>query len=300
VGPPPDEKQAAKEVQGQGRPEEDSGRMNMSMLRINNNISALNTQRNLNVNSFNLGKTLQKLSSGFRINVAADGPADLVISESLRSQIGGIKAALRNCQEASNLVGIAEGALNEVNNLLVSMRALAVHAANVGVVTAEQIAADQAEFDNAAATITRIGTATRFAGQAVFSGAAETFHIGEGAILATDEVTLAAAALTAPAPPAGVLAGAANAAIIAVDAAITAVAVQRATLGAFQKNTLQTNINSLSVSLENVTATESYIRDANMAEETSAFTKGQILVQAGVSVLAQANVLSQSVLQLLQ
>jgi flagellin len=270
-----------------------------SLLRINNNISALNTQRNLNVNSFNLGKTLQKLSSGFRINVAADGPADLVISESLRSQIGGLKAALRNSQEASNLVGIAEGALNEVSNLLVSMRALAVHAANVGVVTAEQIAADQAEFDNAAAAITRIGTATRFAGQAVFGGA-RTFHIGEGSVPADDEVTLLAADMAAPAPPAGVLNGAANAAITAVDAAITAIATQRANLGAFQKNTLQTNINSLSVSLENVTATESYIRDANMAEETSAFTKGQILVQAGVSVLAQANVLSQSVLQLLQ
>jgi flagellin len=270
----------------------------MSLLRINNNISALNTQRNLNVNSFNLGKTLQKLSSGFRINVAADGPADLVISEGLRAQIGGLKAALRNSQEASNLVGIAEGALKEISDLLVSMRALAVHAANTGVVTAAQIAADQAEFTNAAATITRIGTATRFAGAAVFSGA-RTFHIGEGATPATDEVALAAAALTAPVAPAGVLAGGANAAITAVDAAIALVSTQRATLGAFQKNTLQTNINSLSVSLENITATESYIRDANMAEETSAYTKNQILVQAGVSVLAQANVASQSVLQLL-
>jgi flagellin len=269
----------------------------MSLLRINNNISALNTQRNLNVNSFNLGKTLQKLSSGFRINVAADGPADLVISEGLRAQIGGLKAALRNTQEASNYVGIAEGGLKEVSDLLVSMRALAVHAANTGVVTAAQIAADQAEFANAAATITRIGTATRFAGQAVFGAAAKTFHIGEGAI-ATDEVTLAAGSLAAPAALAW--GATANATIIAVDAAIATISTQRANLGAFQKNTLQTNINSLSVSLENITATESYIRDANMAEETSAYTKNQILVQAGVSVLAQANVASQSVLQLLR
>jgi flagellin len=267
------------------------------MLRINNNISALNTQRNLNVNSFNLSKSLEKLSSGFRINVAADGPADLIISEGLRAQIGGIKAALRNSQESSNLVGIAEGALKEVSDLLVSMRALAVHAANTGVVTAAQIAADQAEFTNAAATITRIGTATRFAGTAVFGGAARVFHIGEGSVAGTDEVTALAATFTAPTAP--VWGANANAAIGNVDTAIAAVATQRATLGALQKNTLQTNINSLSVSLENITATESYIRDANMAEETSAYTKNQILVQAGVSVLAQANVMSQNVLQLL-
>jgi flagellin len=274
----------------------------MSLLRINNNISAINTQRNLNVNSFNLSKSLEKLSSGFRINVAADGPADLIISEGLRAQIGGIKAALRNSQEASNLVGIAEGALKEVNDLLVSMRALAVHASNRGVVTTAQIAADQAELTNANATITRIGTATRFAGAAVFSAAARTLHIGEGATPATDEVSVTA--MTVPVNPTTVALGAdgstANNVIAAIDVAIAAISTQRATLGAVQKNTLQTNINSLSVSLENITATESYIRDANMAEETSAYTKNQILVQAGVSVLAQANVASQSVLALLR
>ena len=134
----------------------------MSMLRVNNNISALNTQRNLNVNSFNLAKSLQKLSSGFRINTASDGPADLVISEGLRAQIGGLKAALRNSQEAANYLSIAEGALKEVSDLLVQARALAVHAANGGVVTTAQQAADDAEYQDIRVSIGRINTNTRF------------------------------------------------------------------------------------------------------------------------------------------
>jgi flagellin len=279
----------------------------MSILTVNHNVAALNTQRNLEVNSFNLAKSLQKLSSGFRINVAADGPADLVISEGLRAQIGGLNAALRNTQEASNYLGIAEGALQEVNNLLVSMRVLAVHAANTGMVTTAQVTADQAELTNANAAITRIGLATRFAGQAVFTAAARTFHIGEGSTSgagSADEVTLPTGSLAFPANPTTIALGAtgltANLVIAAIDIAIAGVATRRATLGAFQKNTLMTNVNSLSVALENVTATESYIRDANMAQETSEYTKNQILVQAGVAVLAQANVASQSVLALLK
>lgn len=273
----------------------------MSLLRINNNLSALNTQRNLNVNSFNLGKTLQHLSSGFRINVAADGPADLIISEVLRGQLSGMKAAMRNNQEAANLVGIAEGALQEVSNLLTQMRALAVHAANDGVVTGAQRAADNQEYINARASIDRIGQVTRFAGSNVFTGTARTFQVNENNA-ASDRVTLTVNAISGAAL--GVTADISNLtnarnAMTALDTAITTVNTLRGNLGAFQKNTLQTNINSLTVAVENVTATESYIRDANMAEETSAFTKNQILVQAGVAVLAQANVMSQSVLQLL-
>jgi len=274
----------------------------MSLLRVQNNISALNTQRNLNVNSFNLGKTLQKLSSGFRINTAADGPADLIISEGLRAQISGLKAAVRNTQESSNLVGIAEGALKEVSDLLVQARSLAVHAANRGVVTTEQAAADDEEFQNILATIDRIGLVTRFAGESVFTGDWRTFHIGEGGT-ANDQTSLRVNSLNQ-----GMISlnnaslttsTAASQAITLISTATGRIASMRGDLGAFQKNTLQTNINSLSVTLENVTATESFIRDTNMAEETSNFTKNQILVQAGVSVLAQANVVSQSVLQLL-
>ncbi len=285
----------------------------MSLLRINHNIAAMNTQRNLNTNSFNLNKTLQRLSSGYRINVAADGPADLVISETLRSQIGGIKAAIRNSQEAANWIGIVEGALAEVGNLLASMRGLAVHAANTGVVSRTQVAADQAEVDNILGAINRVNNVTRFAGTSVFktgASAVHIFHIGEGGT-ATDEVSITVSRIAVSALATALLGtisagGARNlsvnplSAIAIVDIAISEIAGLRGTLGAFQKNTLETNINSLSVSLENVTATESFIRDANMAEETTAFTRHQILVQSGVSVLAQANVISQSVLQLLQ
>jgi flagellin len=273
----------------------------MSILTVNHNIAALNTQRNLNVTSFNLSKSLQKLSSGFRINSAVDGPADLVISEGLRAQIGGIGAALRNSQEASNLVGIAEGALNEVNSLLGDMRALSIHAKNAGVVTTQQIAADQAEMNNALSTIDRIGQVTRFAAKSVFghTAASNTFQIGERDTV-NDRVKLAINSVTTTVL--GIKSLSVNDAtgVSKIDLAINAIATVRASLGAFVKNTLQSNINSLSVSLENVTATESYIRDTNMAEETSNYTKNQILVQAGVSVLAQANVASQSVLSLLK
>jgi flagellin len=269
----------------------------MSLLRVQNNISALNTQRNLNVNSFNLAKSLQKLSSGFRINTASDGPADLIISEGLRAQIGGLKAAIRNTQEASNFLGIAEGALKEVSDLLVQARALAVHAANTGVVTQDQADADDEEFTRIEATIARINTVTRFAGDAVFGGGG-VFQLGEGTD-AADTVTYNVAVIGALAGDL-TTGGGAIAAITAVDNLIDTIATQRGEIGAFIKNTLQSNLNSLSVTLENVTATESYVRDTNMAEETSNFTKNQILVQAGISVLAQSNVASQSVLALLR
>ena len=275
----------------------------MSLLRINNNISALNTQRNLNVNSFNLSKTLQRLSSGYRINVAADGPADLIISEGLRGQLSGMKAAIRNNQEAANFVGIAEGALQEVSDLLTQMRALSVHAANRGVVSQAQANADNQEFVNARLAINRIEMVTRFAGDRVFTGVSRTFQVNERNT-ANDQVPLtvphvSAASLGLVIATISALANA-QTAMSQLSTAITTINTLRGNLGAFQKNTLQTNINSLSVALENVTATESYIRDTNMAEETSQYTKNQILVQAGVSVLAQANVASQSVLQLLK
>jgi flagellin len=286
----------------------------MSLLRIGSNVAALAARRNLGVNSFRLGKTLQQLSSGFRINTAADGPADLIISEGLRSQIGGLKAAIRNTQEAANYVSIAEGALKEISDLLVSMRGLAIHASNTGVVTPEQRAADQQEVDNMLATINRINAATRFAGGSVFTGSALTFHLGEGGTGA-DQVSTLTIPVVAVSQLGDVgplkldaIAGGELFAMSAfpdfalriISAAAGQVASIRGTLGAFVKNTLQTNVNSLSVSLENVTATESFIRDANMAETTGEFTRNRILVQAGVSVLAQANVQSQSVLQLLR
>ena len=149
-------------------------------LRINHNIAAINTQRNLNKTTFALNKSLQKLSSGFRINTASDDPAGLVISEQLRAQVSGLKAAVRNSQEASNLIGISEGALQEINDLLISIRALGLHASNTGVVGSDQVAADQAEVDNAVASIQRIASIARYAGDQIFTDSVRTFHIGEG------------------------------------------------------------------------------------------------------------------------
>lgn len=141
----------------------------MSLI-INHNISALNTQRNLNMTSKSLAKSLEKLSSGYKINVAADDPSGLIISEQLRSQVSGIERAVRNSQEASNVIGIAEGALIEMNEILRKLRALALHASNSGVTAPDQIAADQAEVDSSIMTLDRIATTTRYSDQFLLNG----------------------------------------------------------------------------------------------------------------------------------
>lgn len=141
----------------------------MSMT-ITNNVRAVNTTRQLNTNNRNLTKSLERLSSGYRINVGADGPADLVISEQLRAQINGLERAVKNTQEAQNVIGIAEGALNEMNNILRSMRSLALHAANSGVTSPMQVAADQSEVDSSIQTIDRIATTTKFSDQFLLNG----------------------------------------------------------------------------------------------------------------------------------
>jgi len=518
---------------------------------VNHNISAMNTLRNLQKTSFGLSKSLQKLSSGYKINVAADDPAGLIISEKLRAQIVGLDRCVRNSQEASNIVGIAEGALIEANSILKSIRQLALHAANTGATTPEQVTADQQEVNSAVRSIQRIAETTRFADRALLDGTVgnlndfnplefknfelsrmtldtannavwmrasvdvvtayaeraevETIDITDGAgdlNLATTftitgnrgtvtyTTTLArsladtisdindltsttgvrAAVNTAgdglafqsefyganefvsivdeggldqllgaisgdtdtgvdldaditvqmyssPFGDTGTTVGAADGsfdnvtadgvtikfndylhsmgdgatdlgdrtifqidvqsavndgaslvgnvfdigggsmvfhltegtdpakdqetfsfdsllpsivgayddgtttyhledisesgtydaslatdpllALEIIDATIDDVSAQRALLGAFQKNTLETNINSLRVAIENITATESSVRDANIAQETTEFTKNQILLQAGTAMLAQANVASQNVLQLL-
>ncbi|MCX7934110.1 MAG: flagellin, partial [Planctomycetota bacterium] len=136
----------------------------MSMV-ITHNISAINTQRNLAITNRQLSKSLEKLSSGYRINVGSDGPADLIISEQLRAQNVGLERAVRNTQEAINVLGIAEGALNEMNEILKKMRALALHAANSGITSPIQVAADQAEVDSGIQTIDRIANTTKYSDQ---------------------------------------------------------------------------------------------------------------------------------------
>jgi flagellin len=274
-------------------------------LRINNNIASLNGHRNMVKNDAAVSKSLEKLSSGLKINRAADNAAGLVISEQMRAQLNGIKQAMNNTEQAVTMVQTAEGALDEMNNLLSKVKSLALHAMNTGVTDQAQRDADNAEYQNILSSVERIVTQTRFAGQVLlaggFSGAnAARFQVGEQG---TDSVTLSIQAVGISAL---VLDGTtmstlttATSVLTQVSAAITTVTSLRGTLGAFQSNTLETGLRSLAVTRENLTAAESVIRDVDFAEESAVFTKNQILVQSATAMLAQANQLPQNVLKLL-
>jgi flagellin len=266
-------------------------------MRINQNIAAFNAYRNLSTTQGQLGKSLEKLSSGFRINRAADDAAGLTKSEGLRAEIRGTNQAVRNAQDGISLVQTAEGALNEVHSILQRMRELAVDAANTA--TTDGVA-QQAEVTELLAELAAIGTRTEFSGQQVFNGAARTFPVGANT---GDTLTVTIGALTATAvggvdPTVDVSADAA-AAITTLDEAIAAVSTERSTLGAKQ-NRLEHTIANLQVASENLSASESRIRDTDMASEMVTFTRNQILQQAGTAMLAQANQVPQSVLSLLR
>lgn len=277
-----------------------------SILRINNNVSAVNALRHLNQTSFHLNKTLQRLASGLRIVTASDDPAGLIISEQLRAQVASLKAVSRNVSEANQYFGIAEAALDEVSRLLVEMRQLAVHASN-GATSDDQRAADEQAFVNAADSINTIVTTSRYAGSAIFDGIARSYVIGENPDSGTgqDIISFTMPDVSSDADLAALqgatwaTAADAEASIADVDSLQATISDLRGDIGSYQKFTFQARERALAIQIENVTAAESNIRDANMAEETTNFTKYQILTQAGIAVLAQANVVSQNVLQLL-
>ncbi|HET9519058.1 MAG TPA: flagellin [Actinoplanes sp.] len=263
-------------------------------LRINQNVAAQNAYRNLSVTDNQMSKSLEKLSSGFRINRAADDAAGLAISEGLRSQIGGLKVGARNAQDGISVAQTAEGALTEVHSMLQRMNDLSVQY-NSGVQNADSQASLQGEFDALNTEIGRIATNTTFNGVALFAGAALTFQVGYAN---ADTIDIDATAL------ADFSAGAAVAAVDITDsdtlaAAITEVSTQRGELGAVA-NRFEHTVNSVNVAIENLTASESRIRDTDMAQEMMAFTRSQILSQAGTSMLAQANQSQQGVLSLLR
>lgn len=273
-------------------------------LRINNNIAAINSYRNLAFSNVQLGKSLEKLSSGFRINRAADDASGLVKSESLRAEIRGSEAAIRNAQDGISFVQTAEGALSEVAAILQRMRELAVDAANTattdGTAQQDEVAQLLAELDS-------IGSRTTFAGNKVFqdysaSGAALVFQIGANAgdtLTLTDDLVLASNDVFSVNLSTVDVSADASAALAAIDNAISSVSSVRSKLGATQ-NRLEHTINNLSVAVENLTASESRIRDTDMAKEMATFTKNQIMVQAGTAMLAQANTIPQNVLTLLR
>jgi flagellin len=288
-------------------------------LRINQNIAAQNAYRNLSVTDGQMGKSLEKLSSGFRINRAADDAAGLAISEGLRSQVGGLKVAARNAQDGVSVVQTAEGALNEVHSILQRGRDLQVQAAN-GSNSTDSLAAINAELTALSEEITAIGKRTDFNGVKLLddgtgdatstSGASLTFQVGanSGDSLEVDmtglDLAAAAVALTdavaanETADPAA-RKTAQDTALTGITTQVTNISTERANLGASQ-NRLEHTINSLNVSVENLSASESRIRDTDMAQEMMSFTRSQILSQAGTSMLSQANQSQQGVLSLLR
>jgi flagellin len=277
-------------------------------LRINQNIEAFNAYRNLSVTQGQMGKSLEKLSSGFRINRAADDAAGLSISEGLRAQIGGLKVAVRNAQDGVSVVQTAEGALTETHAILQRMRDLAVQAANGGGVDAAAQGAADLEFTQLGKELDDIATKTSFGGTKLLDGTyTAAFQVGANTsdqltvTIATGfgstALTLNADTLSGATVGAGVTA--ALAALAHVDSAIATVSTARATLGATQ-NRFEHKINNLNVAVENLSASESRIRDTDMASEMVSFTRAQILSQAGTAMLAQANQAPQGVLKLLQ
>jgi len=268
---------------------------------VNYNAAAFNAHRNLRMTDQQLGTSVSRISSGLRVNTAADDPAGLVISESLRAQSEGLGQAIRNANDGVNVVKTAEAALNEVNNLLRQMRTLAVHAGNTGVNSADDLAADQSQLTDAAASITRIASTIQFNGKALLDGSytSQVFQVGPNSgqtvsvdIANQDAATLAVDSLDLTSDAAG--------ALTAIDAAIASVSKTRATLGSIQKNTFETTVNSLSVTQENIQASEATIRDADVAGEMVTFSRNNIMLQAGTAMLAQANQEPQAVLQLLR
>jgi flagellin len=275
-------------------------------LRINQNIAAMNAYRNLSVTDGQMSKSLEKLSSGFRINRAADDAAGLSISEGLRSQVGGLKVAVRNAQDGISVVQTAEGALTEVHSILQRMRDLSVQAASSGSLDSDALTASNTEFTELGKELTRIANTTTFGTQKLLDGSyAGDFQVDwqnttadEGKFTVTLAASLDAATLGVGSDDLSAVGGAATA-LANVDAAIKTVSTTRATLGAYQ-NRLEHTINNLNVSVENLSASESRIRDTDMASEMVSFTRSQILSQAGTSMLAQANQAPQGVLSLLR
>jgi len=280
-------------------------------MRINHNITALNTYRQLSVNNTAGAKSLEKLSSGYRINRAGDDAAGLAISEKMRGQIRGLNQAERNAQDAISLIQTAEGALNETHSILQRMRELAVQAAS-DTNTDDDRGELQKEIEQLLKEIDRISTDTEFNTMKLlkgdFDGLSETkkltFQVGANQ---NQVVELTIGNMNAETLGVGAAATKVNlktqptasTAISTIDEAIKKVSSERAKLGAMQ-NRLEHTINNLSTTAENLTASESRIRDVDMAKEMMEFTKNSILQQAATAMLAQANQQPQGVLQLLQ
>jgi flagellin len=282
-------------------------------LRIQNNVEAFNTHRQLTATSTQASKAMEKLSSGYRINRAADDAAGLGISEKMRGQIGGLAQAQRNAQDGISLVQTAEGSLSEVHAMLQRVRDLKVQHSN-GTLSADDQSAIESEIGQIGSEIKSIVDNTKFNGNKLLDSTGFKFQVGanDGETISTGAVSLSGAvgsagtgglselmAISDAATAKTALSTGALSTVAGIDNAVKNVSNVRGNLGAIQ-NRLESRLNNLATYQENLTASESRIRDVDMAAEMTKFTKLGILQQAGTSMLAQANQAPQSVLSLLR
>ena len=263
-------------------------------MRINNNITAINSHRQYTINNSQIGKNVEKLSSGFRVNRAADDAAGLAISEKMRTQIRGLNMASKNSQDGISLVQTAEGAMQTAHNIMQRMRELAVQSANGTNDDAVDRNALNLEFSQLNLELSQIESTVKFNDMAIFD---KTFEIQSGAN-ETDKTSFYVGSLNTVTGQSISSSTSASTAITAMQRAINTLSTTRANLGAIQ-NRLEFKIQNLDNSAENLAAAESRIRDADMAKMMTEFTKNNILFQASTAMLAQANSMPQSVLQLL-
>ncbi len=270
---------------------------------VNTNVASLAAQRNLGINQAQLGRSVERLSSGLRITRASDDAAGLGVSETLRAQIRSINQANRNASDGISLTQIADGAASSIGGLLARLRELATQSASGTLGQTERSYLDQ-EFVALRSEIDRISTTTEFNGQALLSGNSNTFDVfigfksgtGNSLSVALNDLDVASIGLTGASVS---TAAAAQTVLATIDGAISSVATARSNYGSIQSR-FEVAIQNLTVTAENFTAAESRIRDADIAHETSVFTKNQILTQSGIAILAQANSLPQQALTLLR
>ncbi len=276
----------------------------MSGISIQTNVASMGAQRALGTSQTNMNQSLQRLSTGYRINSASDDAAGLAISENLRADVRSLNQAQRNANDGLSVVNVAEGAMNEVGNILVRMRELSVQASSDSVGDTERGYINE-EFSQLKSEIGRISTVAEYNGTKLLDGSISAtgleFQIGiDNSSDNRATVMVADVGQTGLGINSASVSSQSNAqtAMTTVDAAINTLSTQRAKLGAYA-NRLQSSVNNLSVSAENLTAANSRIRDVDVASETADFARNQVLVQAGVSMLAQANSAPMSALRLL-
>lgn len=274
-------------------------------LRINTNTNAINIQRNLTINNRNLGDSLERLSTGYRINSAKDDAAGFAVANGFKAKISSLKVAYQNAAESNSMLQVADGAYSEINNILIRMKDLATQASG-SQITDENRGLLQKEFTELQSELDRIAQTSTYNGVTLTYGASGTaatftFQIGASNV-ASDQLTVTLDAVSTAALGVNNISisslASAQGAMNSLDDALGDVNNYMSSLGAYQ-NRLQHTMDNLNIMVENYAASESSIRDADMAYEVTQFTKSQILQQSGMAMLAQANSAPQQVLQLL-